>query len=242
MVLPQHLSDVVLTRDAQRKQLEKIVNMRVPFPNLAKNCFLLHGHYGSGKTTLAHMLTALLEQAHADASDQTKYDWHYDYRGCTQSVTALLAGKPIITPADVRLISCGDGHNNNAASQISAITSSAKSMLHGLCVAGKFKHIILDELDNWTEPAQAKLKAVMSAAPLDCVFYITTNHKNRVDAGVRSRSIQLELNGSSSSNYLRLLRKLYPHLKQYSDTALKGAIEQTRGDWRMLHEIALTMP
>ena len=242
MMLPQSLNDVVLTHNVQRAQLESIVSKRVPFPNLAKNSILLHGHYGSGKTTLAHMLTALLEHAYADTDEQATYDWHYDYRHCSVSVTASQNGLPVITPADVRLVSCGDGHNNNAASQISAITSSAKSMLHGLCVAGKFKHIILDELDNWTEQAQAKLKAVMSAAPLSCVFYITTNHKSKIDAGVRSRSIQLELNGNSSSNYLPVLRKLYPHLSQYSDTALKGAIEQTRGDWRMLHEIALTMP
>ena len=241
MMLPKHLSDVVLTHDVQRAQLESIVSKRVPFPNLAKNSFLLHGHYGSGKTTLVHMLTALLEHAYADASDQTKYDWHYDYRGCTQSVTASQAGMPVVTPADVRLINCGDGHNNSAASEISAIKESTKSMLHSFCEAGKFKHIILDELDNWTEPAQAKLKAVMSSSPLSCVFYITTNHKSKIDAGVRSRSIEFELNGGNANGYLAVLRKFYPRLSQYSDQKLKDAIEQARGDWRMLHEIALTM-
>lgn len=242
MMLPQSLNDVVLTHNVQRAQLESIVNQRMPFPNLAKNSILLHGNYGSGKTTLAHMLTALLEHAYADADEQAKFDWHYDYRHCTASVTASQNSLPVVTPVDVRLFNCGSGHNNSAGSQISTINDSAQSTLHSFCTAGTFKHIILDELDNWTEQAQAKLKAVMSAAPLSCVFYITTNHKSRIDAGVRSRSIELELNGGKASSYLPVLRKFYPHLSKYSDQKLTDAIEQARGDWRMLHEIALTMP
>ena len=70
-MLPANIDDVVLTHSAEVRHIKRLVMGKLSFPNHAKSGLLLYGKYGTGKTTLAHLLAVLLEHLHADDSDKT---------------------------------------------------------------------------------------------------------------------------------------------------------------------------
>ena len=61
--LPTTLDEVVISDVFSKDMLTKIVNKVIPFPSFGKCGIILHGPYGTGKTTLATLLPELMEQA-----------------------------------------------------------------------------------------------------------------------------------------------------------------------------------
>ena len=58
---PRSLDDMVFGNAAAKDMLTNIVSGNLPFPAFGKCGILLHGAWGTGKTTLAKMLPDLLE-------------------------------------------------------------------------------------------------------------------------------------------------------------------------------------
>lgn len=236
-MLPSNLSDVAFTNSSEAAYVQRIVGGEVRFPSHSKSCFLLYGKYGSGKTTLAHMLPALLEHQYAEASERNDRDWQYRYRGTAISVTPANRGKQAALPANFHTIDCGSLHSNSVTTVIQDIEQKSRSDLSMVLRAGRFNHFLIDELDCWGEAAQAKLKGLITSAAIWNVFYITTNSKGKIDEGIISRSIKLELNGRDQKFYLQAVKRHFPRIASYSDKQLCEIINACDCDWRQVEDM-----
>ena len=78
-LLPTTLEECVISDALSKDKLEKIINKVIPFPAFGKCGILLHGPYGTGKTTLARLIPELMEQARGGK------DAIYDFYPCAQS-------------------------------------------------------------------------------------------------------------------------------------------------------------
>ena len=141
-----------------------------------------------------------------------------------------------MTPASFTLINCGKHHSNSSTSVVQRIDEVSRHSLKYGCVAGSFNHFVLDELDCWSEAAQANLKGVITESPSWNVFYVTTNKRHAIDEGIISRCVSVEMNGSDAQQHMRVLRQHYEHLTKYTDEQLTGVVSASGGDWRELED------
>ena len=77
--LPTTLEECVISDVLSKDKLDKIINKVIPFPAFGKCGILLHGPYGTGKTTVARLIPELMEQARGGK------DAIYDFYPCAQS-------------------------------------------------------------------------------------------------------------------------------------------------------------
>ena len=84
--LPTTLEECVISDVLSKDKLDKIINKVIPFPAFGKCGILLHGPYGTGKTTTARLIPKLMEQARGGENA------HYDLYKCAQGTngTALI--------------------------------------------------------------------------------------------------------------------------------------------------------
>lgn len=78
--LPTNLDDCVFSDAHSKDMLTNIVNRVFPFPTFGKCGIILHGPYGTGKSTLARLLPDLFERAHGGTE---AYAHHFD---CSQGL------------------------------------------------------------------------------------------------------------------------------------------------------------
>jgi DNA polymerase III delta prime subunit len=85
--LPTTLEECVISDVLSKDKLDKIINKVMPFPAFGKCGILLHGPYGTGKTTTARLIPKLMEQARGGENA------HYDLYKCAQGTngTALIS-------------------------------------------------------------------------------------------------------------------------------------------------------
>lgn len=60
---PTTLEECVISDAPSKDNLDQIINKVIPFPAFGKCGILLHGPYGTGKTTVARLIPELMEQA-----------------------------------------------------------------------------------------------------------------------------------------------------------------------------------
>ncbi len=78
--LPTTLEECVISDVLSKDKLDKIINKVIPFPAFGKCGILLHGPYGTGKTTTAKLIPKLMEQARGGANA------NYDFYSCAQGM------------------------------------------------------------------------------------------------------------------------------------------------------------
>ena len=233
MKLPISLADVVLPRyKVQMAMLAALVTGKMEFPSAYKNTLLLHGTYGSGKTTLARLLPILIEYSRADERTKTAYNWVYKTSRETVSITPEQMGQTSIE-ADVDFVPCLGQKSDARQKTIQSIQN--QMLLAGGFTETFYQYFIFDEVDEWGQ-GQSDLKALITNAGPRSVFLLTTNYINKIDPGLRSRSIEIDMNQAEPEDVLARLRKLTPELARASDDALLDVIKSSKGDWRTLSE------
>lgn len=80
---PKTLDECVISDVRSKDILSQILNGQMPFPAFGKCGILLHGNYGTGKTTLARLLPDLIEVSRGGLNA------HYDFYQCAQGMNGV---------------------------------------------------------------------------------------------------------------------------------------------------------
>lgn len=93
-------------------------------------------------------------------------------------------------------------------------------------------YIVLDEFDNLSSQAMTTLKSVMNAP--NCVFIFTTNHIEKVEAGVKDRSYVFKFDGAAACRWLPLAKRILAHYKVSGipDSYIEAIISPLKGTAR----------
>jgi DNA polymerase III delta prime subunit len=216
---PAKPDDFVLITQT-RKKLEAVLDGTVKFPGNGVCSLLLHGTYGTGKTTMAMLLPGWLETC--------------------KTTNYLDSGLPsqVIDYANpnYNLYPCAQGQNGVAMisniQNFTGFVSFNQSNLH---------YVLLDEVDLLTPAASASLKAIMNRP--DVVFILTTNHLNQVDKGVINRSILLDMDAPPTNAWVNKIKNIYSAsgIAPPSDEAIALIVEAGQGSARsILTDIEIT--
>ena len=81
--LPKSLEECVISDVRSKDILASILNGSLPFPAFGKCGILLHGNYGTGKTTTARLLPELIEVSHGG------FNAYYNFYSCAQGMNGV---------------------------------------------------------------------------------------------------------------------------------------------------------
>lgn len=182
-ISPNCLDDFLLSNPADRQLLELILSRKLPFPFSGKSGILLHGVWGTGKSTLAMLLPDLIEAA---------YEGRWDL---AQGAGAMPAANSTRIIKDV--FRCGGGLNSPHIVQKVNSMSMKMPMWH----SSLHNYFVFDEVDRLTVGAQQSLRSTMDLPR--CMFIFTTNYLGKIDQGIVNRCHRIEMNqATNASAYL----------------------------------------
>lgn len=199
-----------------RRELLKFVAGVTQIPDHGKNGILLHGPFGSGKTTLANLLPRWIEYGKAHPGELTK------------DTAGLCEGYPVEDfDKDVKV--CGQGMRGPEL--VDFIKSYGRCL--GITTQSRFRYLILDEIDNLTDPAQKTLKGEMNQTK-QLIYLMTTNNLNKVDGGIKSRCHILNIGSAPLDSWLALIQRAYDRagkVIEFNDYVRRG-VAGCNGDAR----------
>ena len=177
---PNCLDDFLFSNQTDKHTLKLILSRKLPFPFGGKTGILLHGTWGTGKTTLAELLPELLETAYSGTWDMS------------QDVGQMPAPEPSHTQTEV--FRCGGGLSSTTISQSVSKFNNRMPVWH----FSKHDYFVLDEVERLTIGAQQSLRSPMGLKR--CMFFLTTNYLTKVDPGIVNRCHLIEMNQVTTPN------------------------------------------
>lgn len=178
-LIPNCLDDFLFSNASERDTVEQILSRKLPFPFGGKSGILLHGIWGTGKTTFANLLPCLLEASHDP--------------NC--NLSNGIGQMPAEDPVNVQLIAipCGNGATSISIAKTINNANSRYPFFHN----SKHDYFVFDEIDRLTTPAQQSLKTAMDFKR--CMFVYTTNYLHKVDLGIVNRCHLVEMNQATNT-------------------------------------------
>lgn len=131
-------------------------------------CYILEGQFGSGKTTMARIISRAINCEHPDE--------HGNPCGCCESCKAVSSGSSDIVELDAA--------SNTGVDSIRAIKESVDFLPSQL----KKKVYIIDEVQKLSDSAFDALLKVLEEPPEHVVFIMCTTESKKIPATVRSRA------------------------------------------------------
>ncbi len=214
---PNQLDDFLFSNHADRRLLELILERRLPHPSSGVGGILLHGQWGTGKSTLAKLLPQLIEQSYEQ--DKAK-----SIKG--GSITAEYPNG-----TDIKLFECGGSTNSLEIFKVIESMDAVMPVWHN----SLHHYFVFDEVDCLTDSAQKALRSRMDKAR--CMFFFTTNYLNKIDSAIVNRCHCIEMNQIADlSAYLPLGRTVLAELgidaSAVSDQQLITLAKASKGSLR----------
>lgn len=215
ILTPSCLDDFLINDANERLTLELILARKLPFPLNGKSGILLHGTYGTGKSTLGFLLPSLLETAHAGKYPQS----------------SPIGQMQVTQEADPEVFRCGGGLSSTVIVK-NITTCNKRNPIHHY---GQTDYFLFDEVDKLTLSAQQSLKSVMDLKR--CQFIFTTNYIDRIDEGIINRSHLIGIHQANTVNaYLpigqSLLQKMQLPVNALPDAIITGFAVKAKGSMR----------
>ena len=186
---PNCLDDFIFSNPNEKALLEMILSRQLPFPLGGKTGILLHGTWGTGKTTLAQLLPELIEEAYSG-------QWNM-----ALGVSRMPATGSMYT--DTQIFRCGSGLSSTTINQKVTTLNMRLNVLH----QSGHDYFVIDEMDRLTAGAQHSLRTTMNLPR--CMFFCTTNNLSAIDRGIVNRCHLIEMNQAANlSEYLPIAARL----------------------------------
>ena len=178
---PGNFDELVLKPET-RARLAEIISGHKPLDASGKVGLILYGPCGTGKTTAAHLLPALLDPVLAQ-------------NPCDPNRMPVFS-KFFAAPAGQHVMEVSVGSGNRG-------THNGTALLNELDAALSFRgpsshsYVVLNEVDQLTNEARDGLRGFMDRH-YRVIYIMTTNHLNKIEASVRDRSYLLDFSDAGA--------------------------------------------